>query len=40
MELADAASAIYRGHVLARCDPGFDDAIAEGLALTLRLKET
>ncbi|WP_267244462.1 hypothetical protein [Streptomyces sp. PR69] len=31
--------AAYPGHVLARCEPGFEGALAEGLGLTRRLKE-
>lgn len=31
--------AAYRGHVLTRCDPGFEDALAEGIALVHSLKE-
>ncbi|MFD6971665.1 hypothetical protein [Streptomyces sp. NPDC059979] len=31
--------AACRGRVLARCDPGFEDALAEGIALVHSLKE-
>ncbi|MET9427386.1 MULTISPECIES: hypothetical protein [unclassified Streptomyces] len=33
-----AIIAAYRGHVLTRCDPGFEDALAEGVDLALALK--
>ncbi|MCX4587137.1 hypothetical protein [Streptomyces sp. NBC_01481] len=32
--------ASYRGHVLTRCSPGFDEALAEGIELALGLKES
>lgn len=37
-EVSDIIAA-YRGHVLTRCDPGFDDAVIEGLDLARALKQ-